>query len=217
MLITIANFLFKCNIKHVPIRVVQGNFNLGWPKIISCHITTTVTTALLLLHKMLECFIFFLSSPFQIYHAFLEKNRIWKSLGNSILFGIRRWVLNFFRNKALIVSQLKRFLAWFNSATWKYGALYEQGRQGEKIASAKGQYFKLYRRLFYLFMRCFMAIVLFWRVYFISIFSFVHFIRPSVVRNFLLLTQNIKPKENDSIVHKINILPQTLISNDLSL
>ena len=99
----------------------------------------------------------------------------------------------------------------------KYGALYEQGRQGEKIASAKGQYFKLYRRLFYLFMRCFMAIVLFWRVYFISILSFVHFIRPSVVRNFLLLTQNIKPKENDSIVHKINIHPQTLISDDLSL
>ena len=118
MLITIANFLFKCNIKHVPIRVVQGNFNLGWPKIISCHITTTVTTALLLLHKMLECFIFFRSSPFQIYHAFLEENRLWKSLGNSILFGIRRWVLNFFRNKALIVSQLKRFLAWFNSTTW---------------------------------------------------------------------------------------------------
>ena len=97
----------------------------------------------------------------------------------------------------------------------KYGALYEQGRQGEKITSAKGQYFKLYRRLFYLFMRCSMAIVLFWRVYFISIFSFVHFIRSSVVRNFLLLVQNIKPKENDSIVHKINILPQTLISNDL--
>jgi hypothetical protein len=25
----------------------------------------------------------------------------------------------------------------------KYGALYEQGRRGEKITSAKGQYFKL--------------------------------------------------------------------------
>ena len=55
---------------------------------------------------------------------------------------------NFFcRNKALIVSQLKDFLLdsiqQHGTSYQKYGALYEQGRRGEKITSAKGQYFKL--------------------------------------------------------------------------
>ena len=80
-------FHFKWKIKyihHILIRVVQGNFNLGWPKIISCYITTTVTTALLLLHKMLECFIF------SVFHfCFRSITHFWRKIGIETIWETR--------------------------------------------------------------------------------------------------------------------------------
>ena len=85
--IPFAYFLFKWKIKHIHhilIRVVQGNFNLGWPKIISCYITTTVTTALLLLHKMLECFIF------SVFHScFRSIAHFWRKIGFETIWETR--------------------------------------------------------------------------------------------------------------------------------
>ena len=86
----------------------------------------------------------------------------------------------------------------------------EDGR--EKITSAKGQYFKLYRRLFYLFMRCFMAIVFYFGVVSFAFLSghylvrLVHFFYP----------QNIRPQERSfhSAQHRYNST-RTLIFIDL--
>ena len=165
-------------------------------------------------------FHFFFSSPFQIYHAFLEENRLWKSLGNSILFGIRRWVLNFFRNKALIVSQLKRFLAWFNSTTWniisEIWCVVRTRKTGRENYLSQRSILQTLQASLLSFYEMFhgyciiLACIFHFYILFCTLYK-----SSSVVRNFLLLTQNIKPKENDSIVHKINILPQILISNDL--
>ena len=87
---------------------------------------------------------------------------------------------NFCRNKApLIVSHSNFFLLyWFNSNNIEHHiknmvTLYEQGRRGEKITSAKGQYFKNSQASLLSFMRCFMAIVLFWLVIF-----FYNCVRP---------------------------------------
>ena len=87
---------------------------------------------------------------------------------------------NFCRNKApLNVSHSKNFiLLWFNSNNIQHHiknmvTLYEQGRRGEKITSAKGQYFKNSQASLLSFMRCFMAIVLFWLVIF-----FYNCVRP---------------------------------------
>ena len=107
-------------------------------------------------------------------------------LGNSILQNEdeHKGKKLFCRNKALIVSHSKRFLAWFNSTTWniisKIWCVVWTRKTGRENYLSQRSILQTYRRLFYLFMRCFMAIVLFWRVYFISTFYFVHFISALV-------------------------------------
>ena len=118
----------------------------------------------------------------------------------------------FCRNKALIVSQLKRFLAWFNSTTrniiseiWCVVRTRKTGRENYLSQRSILQTLQASLLSFYEMFHGYciiLACIFHFYILFCTLYK-----RSDVVRNFLLLTQNIKPKENDSIVHKINILP----------
>ena len=120
---------------------------------------------------------------------------------------------SFCRNKAVIVSHSKDFLLnsiqQHETLYQKYGTLYgEQGRRERENYLSQRSILQTLQASLLSFYEMFhgyciiLACIFHFYILFCTLYK-----RSDVVRNFLLLTQNIKPKENDSIVHKINILP----------